>query len=65
MGYKIIDNYSDARRLYDEGLLWYSPMRPDSFDPLFKYPVPRYYMPNCEMVFRPETGIKYAIYLEE
>lgn len=65
MAYKVIDNYADARRLYDEGLLWYGHMQPESHDPLFKYPVPWYYMPNSEMAFRPELGITYAVYLEE
>jgi len=63
MGYKIIDNYVDARRLYDEGLLWYGHPQPESHDTLFKYPVPWYYAPSSPFTSIP--GVTYAVYLEE
>lgn len=63
MGYKIIDNYADACRLYEEGLLWYSHPLNDTTKPLFKHPIPWYYAP-CPP-FTAISGVAYAVYLEE
>lgn len=64
MGYKIIDNYADARRLYDAGLLWYSPLYPHTTEPLFEYPIPGYYMPDPADNWE-RRNIRYAIQLED
>lgn len=64
MGYKIIDNYADARRLYDEGLLCYALIRPDGSYSPYKHPVPYWWEPIPDR-FEFESSCRYAVYLEE
>jgi len=64
MGYKVIDNYAEARRLYDEGLLYYGISSPTGGYTDYTYPIPKWWSPLAGR-FEFESMCKYAIYLEE